>query len=155
MQPVLVGFFLITAVLGAVVSTEFPLKRSINKMQNREHSSGREITAKRRMIFPNCPKGTQYSASRPCLSCLLASLQSCTFVPNLFAIICKSPISSAQVYTEKLRLATDHKDSSFSWDEDVIPKVGRNHLSHEMSYMPLKMSLKFTKNFCSSLNIRI
>lgn len=153
LQPVLVRFLLIAAVLGAVVSTQFPPKRSIIQMQKREHSSGRQISAERRMIFPNSPKSTQYLAPRPSLSFLLLSLQSCTFLPNLFAIICRSPISAAQLYTEKLSLTTDHTDSSFSWDEDVIPKFGRNCLSYKMSYMPLKMSLKFTKTF--SLNVRI
>lgn len=101
------------------------------------------------------PLSVHNSQPQDLVSCPLVNPQSCTFVPNLLAILCKSPISSAQLYTEKLSLATDHKDISFSWGKDIIPKVGRNCLSYKMSYMPLKMSLKFAKSFWSSLNIRI
>ena len=143
MEPVPVSFVLTTAVLGAVTSTELPPKENINQIQKKEHSPGMGMTAERRLIFPHFLKGAQHSVPGLHLSCQLVSLHSWTLVPNLYGIICKSPISPARLYTEELSLTTDHNDFSFSWAKNIIPKRGRNCLSYKMSYMPLKLSFEF------------
>lgn len=137
-----VSFVLTAAVLGAVTSTELHPKENINQIQKTEHSPGMEVTAEGRLIFPNFPKGAQHSVPQLHLFCQLVSLHSWALVPNLYGVICKSPISLAWLYTGELSLATDHNDFSFSWAKDRIPKWRRNCLPYKMSYMPLKLSFE-------------
>lgn len=72
-EPVPVSFVLTVLVLGAVTSTKLLPKENINQMKKREHSPGMRITAERRLICPNFPKGAQHSGSGLHRSCWLMS----------------------------------------------------------------------------------